>query len=266
MEILGIDIGGSGIKGATVDVDEAALTAEHYRLRTPQPATPAAVADTVVELVRHFRWKGPIGCAFPAVIKGGVVYSAANVDQSWIGTDGQQLFSKRTQCPIYLLNDADAAGIAEITVGAGKGQAGVVLLLTFGTGIGSALFLNGQLVPNTELGHIEIRGKDAERRASDRARRRRRLSWKKWAARVEEYVGKVGALFAPDLLIIGGGVSRKHAKFIPLLSTRTPVVPAQLLNEAGMVGAALAAKAHLRRPAKPNQLPRQWKRSIDDRS
>jgi hypothetical protein len=137
---------------------------------------------------------------------------------------------------------------------------------TFGTGIGSALFLNGQLVPNTELGHIEIRGKDAERRASDRARQRRRLSWKKWAARVEEYVGKVEALFAPDLLIIGGGVSRKHAKFIPLLSMRTPVVPAQLLNEAGMVGAALAAKAPLRRAAKPNRLPRQWERSIDDRS
>ena len=265
MEILGIDIGGSGIKGAPIDVDAAALTAQHHRLRTPQPATPAAVADTVVQLVRHFRWKGPIGCAFPAVIKGGIVYSAANVDPSWIGTDGQQLFSKRTKCPVHLLNDADAAGMAEITVGAGKGQAGVVILLTFGTGIGSALFLNGQLVPNTELGHIEIRGKDAERRASDRARQRKRLSWKKWAARVEEYVGAVEALFAPDLLIIGGGVSKKHAKFIPRLSTRTPIVPARLLNEAGMVGAALAAKAHLGRPAKANRLPRQREGGLDDR-
>lgn len=242
MEILGIDIGGSGIKGAPVDVEEGVLTVEHYRIPTPQPATPAAVSDAVVELVRHFRWNRPIGCTFPAVIKGGVVYTAANVDKTWIGLDAQQLLRKKTKCSVYLLNDADAAGIAEMTIGAGKGQAGVVMMVTLGTGIGSALFLDGRLVPNTELGHIEIRGKEGERHASDRTRQRKGLSWKRWAARVDEYLGQLEALFSPDLFIIGGGVSKKHEKFIPLLSTRAPVVPAQLLNEAGMVGAALAAR------------------------
>jgi polyphosphate glucokinase len=245
MEILGIDIGGSGIKGAPVDVDAGVLRGIHYRIPTPQPATPAAVGDTVVALVRHFRWKGPIGCAFPAVIKDGIAHTAANVDKTWIGTDGQQLFRKKTKCPVYMLNDADAAGLAELSVGAGRGQAGLVILVTFGTGIGSALFLDGRLVPNTELGHIEIRGKEAERRASDRTRQRKSLSWKSWAARVDEYLAELEALFSPDLFIIGGGVSKKHAKFIPLLSPHAPVIPAQLLNEAGMIGAALAAKEHL---------------------
>jgi polyphosphate glucokinase len=245
MEILGIDVGGSGIKGAPVDVATKALTEPHYRLRTPLPATPAAVGDAVARLVRHFRWKGPIGCAFPAVIKNGIAYTAANVDEAWIGADGQQLFRNKTKCPVYMLNDADAAGLAEVKVGAGKGQAGLVIMLTFGTGIGSALFLDGRLIPNSELGHLELRGKEAERRASDRTRQRKGLSWKSWAARVDEYLGKLEALFSPDLFIIGGGVSKKHTKFIPLLSTRAPVVAAQLLNEAGMVGAALAAKVHL---------------------
>jgi polyphosphate glucokinase len=241
MEILGIDIGGSGIKGAPVHVEEGVLTGAHHRIPTPQPASPAAVSDAVVALVRHFRWNGRIGCTFPAVIKAGVVYTAANVDKTWIGLDAQQLLRKKTKCSVYLLNDADAAGIAEVTIGAGKGQAGVVMMLTLGTGIGSALFLDGRLVPNTELGHLEIRGKEGERRASDRTRRRKRLSWKRWAARVDEYLGELEGLFSPDLFIIGGGVSKKHEKFIPRLRTRAPVVPAQLLNEAGMIGAALAA-------------------------
>lgn len=245
MEILGIDIGGSGIKGAPVDIDAGVLTKPHYRIPTPQPATPEAVGDIVVELVRHFRWKGPMGCAFPAVIKGGVAHTAANVDEGWIGTDGQQLLRKKTKCPVYMLNDADAAGYAEMSFGAGKGQGGTVLMVTFGTGIGSALFRDGRLVPNTELGHLEVRGKEAERRASDRVRQRKGLSWRSWASRVDEYLGKLEALFSPDLFIIGGGVSKKHGKFIPLLSTHAPVIPAQLLNEAGMVGAALATKEHL---------------------
>jgi polyphosphate glucokinase len=172
-----------------------------------------------------------------------VAYSAANVDRSWIGTNGQKLFQQKTGCPVLLLNDADAAGIAEASFGAGKGQPGVVLLLTFGTGIGSALLCDGRLVPNTELGHMEIRGKEAEQRASEHTRQVRDLSWKKWAAAVDEYLLRLESLFSPNLFIIGGGVSKKHEKFVPLLTVRTPVVPAKLLNEAGIVGAALAARA-----------------------
>ena len=243
MIILGIDIGGSGIKGAPVDVERGAPTTEYYRIATPQPSTPDAISDVVAELVKHFAWQGPIGCTFPAVIKAGVAYSAANVDTSWIGTNGQELFQQKTGCPVLLLNDADAAGIAEARFGAGKGQPGVVMLLTFGTGIGSALICDGKLVPNTELGHMEIRGKEAEHRASEHAREVKDLSWKKWATAVDEYLLRLEALFSPNLFIIGGGISKKHAKFLPLLTVRTPVVPAQLLNEAGIVGAALAARA-----------------------
>jgi polyphosphate glucokinase len=242
MEILGIDIGGTGIKGAPVDVEHGTLTAERYRLLTPQPAIPDAVVATVAKVVKHHKWHGPIGCAFPAVIKNGVAYSAANIDHAWIGVDARQLIQKKVKCPIATLNDADAAGIAEMTFGAGRGQSGVVVIITLGTGIGTALFLDGRLVPNTELGHIEVRGKDAELRASDRIRQQKGLSWRKWAARVDEYLGCLEALLSPDLFVIGGGVSKKHTKFLPLLHTRAPVVPAQLLNEAGMIGAALVAK------------------------
>ena len=243
MSILGIDIGGSGVKGAPVDVERGELAAEYYRIPTPQPSTPDAIGDVVAELARHFDWHGSIGCTFPAVIKDGVAYSAANVDKSWIGTDGQALFQQKTGCPVLLLNDADAAGIAEIEFGAGKGRKGVIMLLTFGTGIGSALICDGRLVPNTELGHMELRGKEAEHRASDHVREQKDLSWKKWAAAVNEYLLRLEALFSPNLFIVGGGVSKKHAKFLPLLTVRTPVVPAKMLNEAGMVGAALAARA-----------------------
>ena len=243
MIILGIDIGGSGIKGAPVDIEHGELSAEYYRIPTPQPSTPDAVGDVVAELAQHFDWHGPIGCTFPAVIKDGVAYSAANVDKAWIGTDGQALFQQKTGCPVLLLNDADAAGIAEVEFGAGKGRKGVIMLLTFGTGIGSALICDGRLVPNTELGHMELRGKEAEHRASDHVREQKDLSWKKWAAAVNEYMLRLEALFSPNLFIIGGGVSKKHAKFLPLLTIRTPVVPAKMLNEAGMIGAALAARA-----------------------
>ncbi len=242
MEILGIDIGGSGIKGAPVNVTTGELLAERYRLETPQPSTPAAVVATVAEVVQHFNWKGPIGCTFPAVVKQGVVYSAANVDESWIGTNGQKLITQQTNCPVILLNDADAAGMAEMALGAGRGQSGVVIMITFGTGIGSAIFCNGVLLPNTEFGHLVIRGRDAEDRASDRVRQEALLKWKKWARRVNEYLGHMERLFSPDLFIIGGGVSKKHEKFLPLLTTKAAVVSAQMLNEAGIIGAAIAAK------------------------
>ncbi len=242
MEIFGIDIGGSGIKGAPVNIDTGMLAGERYRIPTPQLSTPDAVAIIVAEVVRYFTWQGPIGCTFPAVVRDGVVYTAANVDKSWIGTNGRKLLEGATGCPVKLINDADAAGIAEMQFGAGRGHGGVVLMLTFGTGIGSALFVDGHLVPNTELGHLEIRGKDAEARASDRVREEKGLNWEKWAARVDEYVNRVEFLFSPDLIIVGGGVSRKHEKWLPLIHTRAPTVPAQLLNEAGIVGAAFAAK------------------------
>jgi len=241
MEILGIDIGGSGIKGAPVDIATGAFMAERFRIPTPQPSKPDAVADVVAEIVRHFRWTGPVGCTFPSITKSGVVYSAANVDKDWIGTDGQTLMRKKTGCPLILLNDADAAGMAEMQFGAGRGRMGLVIILTFGTGIGSALFYNGVLIPNTELGHLQIRGKDAEHRASDRIRNEKELSWQKWADRVNEYLNHVEFLFSPDLFIIGGGVSKKHPKFLPLLNVKAEVVPAQLFNDAGIVGAALAA-------------------------
>jgi polyphosphate glucokinase len=247
MEILGIDIGGSGIKGAPVDVEEGMLAAKRHRIPTPQPSTPGAVADTVAKIVQHFCWRGPIGCTFPAVVKKGIVRSAANVDRSWIGTDGDSLLEERTGCPVMLVNDADAAGIAEMQFGAGQSRKGVVFVLTLGTGIGSAVFADGVLVPNTELGHIQMRCRkrsavEAEDYASDRIRKGEKLKWTTWAKRVNRYLGLLESLFSPDLFILGGGVSKKHGKFLPLLSTQAEVVPAELLNEAGIVGAALAAR------------------------
>jgi polyphosphate glucokinase len=243
MEILGIDIGGSGIKGAPVDVIKGKLVTKRFRIPTPQPSKPDPVTDVVAQIVKHFEWKGPVGCTFPAVIKEGVAYSAANVDKSWIGTNGQKLLQEKTGCPILLLNDADAAGIAEMEFGAGRGYKGMVIMLTFGTGIGSAIFVNGQLVPNTEFGHMEVRGKDAEDRAADRIRQEKNLNWEKWAARVDEFLGRMELLFSPDLFIIGGGVSKKHDKFLHLLHTQAKIVPAQMLNEAGIIGAARAARS-----------------------
>ncbi len=243
MEILGVDIGGSGIKGAPVDIQRGKLTSERYRIPTPQPSIPDAVSDVVAQIAQHFDWQGPIGCTFPAVIKNGVTYSAANVDNSWIGTNGQKLLQKKTGYPVLLLNDADAAGIAEMKFGAGKGHTGVVIILTLGTGIGSAIFVNGVLVPNTEFGHMEVRGKDAEDRASDRIRKEKDLSWKKWAQHVNEFLGRMEQLFSPDLFIIGGGVSKKHQNYLHWLDTQAAIVPAQLLNEAGIIGAAMAAKS-----------------------
>jgi polyphosphate glucokinase len=239
--ILGIDIGGSGIKGAPVDIENGELVAERMRIATPRPASPAKVSKVVAELVEQFQWKGDVGCTFPGVVKEGVVYTAANVHRNWIGTDCRGLFEERTNCTMTVLNDADAAGMAEMAFGAGRGQQGLVMMVTLGTGIGTALFMDGYLVPNSELGHLIVRGEDAEKRASDRARSKHSWSWKKWAKRLDEYLDYVESLLNPDLFILGGGVSKKHERFLGHLDTRAPVVPAEMRNEAGIVGAALAA-------------------------
>jgi len=242
VQVLGIDIGGSGIKAAPVDTDQGKLLAERVKLETPHPALPDAVAKTVAQLVETFSWSGPAGITFPGVVVGGVTHTAANLDPAWVGLDTRALFDQATGLTAALINDADAAGLAEMSFGAGAGQQGTVLMLTFGTGIGSALLRQGVLVPNTEFGHIEIRGKDAEYRASERAKEEHDLSWEKWAERVNEYLEHMERLTAPDLIIIGGGISRKSDKFLHLLTgLRATVVPATLHNDAGIVGAALAA-------------------------
>lgn len=241
MQILGIDIGGSGIKGTLVDTIKGEFAVERKRIETPQPATPEAVADTVAQIVQHFDYQGPIGCTFPAVILHGVAMSAANVDKSWIGTNSEELFSRTTGCPIRVLNDADAAGIAEMTHGAGRNRKGVVIMLTLGTGIGSAIFTNGVLVPNTEFGHVEMNGMEAEHYAASSIRKKEDLSWKKWGTRLHEYLSYMEMLFTPDLFILGGGVSKKSEKFFEYIDVRADVVPAQLRNDAGIIGAAMAA-------------------------
>jgi polyphosphate glucokinase len=242
VEVLGIDIGGTGIKAAPVDTTAGALTAPRVKVPTPRPALPGAVAAAVRELVSGFGWTGPAGVTFPGVVTGGTIHTAANLEPDWIGLDGTALFGEATGLTVRVLNDADAAGLAEMRFGAGLGQQGTVLVLTFGTGIGSALFTGGMLVPNTELGHIEIRGRDAEQRASERARELHDLSWGKWAGRVDEYLHHLEALLSPDLFIIGGGISRKADRFLPLLtSMRARLVPAAMHNDAGIVGAAMAA-------------------------
>lgn len=239
--ILGIDIGGSGIKGAPVDVVQGELITDRLRIATPRPALPKKVASVVAELVEHFEWTGAVGCTFPGVVKDGEVRTAANVHDRWIGIDGRGLFERRTHCSVTLLNDADAAGIAEMRFGAGHDQRGLVIMITLGTGIGTALFMDGRLVPNSELGHLIVRGKDAEERASDRARSANRWSWKKWAKRLDEYLRYLEALLNPDLFILGGGVSKKHERYLRYLNTESPVVPAEMRNEAGIIGAAIAA-------------------------
>jgi polyphosphate glucokinase len=241
MKILGIDIGGSGIKGALVNTDGGELLTDRFRLPTPSSAKPDPMAATVTEIVQHFNWQGPVGCGFPAVVKEGIVHTAANVSKQWIGVNANQLIQEATHCPAVVINDADAAGLAEMRFGAGRDQPGVVLVVTLGTGIGTALFSSGQLVPNLELGHLEIRGVDAEELASDAARQRQDMSWEKWAKRVDLYLTTLERLLWPDLIIVGGGVSKKYEKFLPLLTLRTKVVPAEMRNEAGIVGAALGA-------------------------
>ena len=242
MDVLGVDIGGSGVKAAPVDVTEGSLTQERIKVPTPQPSKPEAIAEAVHGLVEQFGWSGKAGITFPGVVTDGIIRTAANLDPSWIGVDACDLFGSATGMEVQVINDADAAGLAEMRFGAGAGQEGTVVMLTFGTGIGSALFFNGVLVPNTEFGHIEVRGKDAEKRASERAREVHELDWAQWAGRVDEYMTHLEALLWPELFIVGGGVSRKSDKFLPLLGgLHARVVPAKMLNDAGIVGAALTA-------------------------
>jgi polyphosphate glucokinase len=242
-QAFGIDIGGSGIKGAIVDVATGELATERRKIRTPQPSTPDAVAAVVAQLVHEAGWQGDIGATFPAIIKHGVAQSAANVDPSWVGTDVDLVFTEAVggTSEVTVLNDADAAGIAEARFGAAKGVNGVVILLTFGTGIGSALLMDGALVPNTELGHLELDGHDAETRAAASVKDEHKMSYKAWSQRVNHYMRHVERLFTPDLFVVGGGVSKAAEKWVPLLDLNTPVEPAQLLNNAGIVGAAIAA-------------------------
>ena len=238
MKRLGIDIGGSGIKGALVDTKAGCFVGERHRIPTPQPATPRAVAETVRAIVEQFHYSGPLGVGLPAVVQQGIARTAANIHQDWIGTDAEALLQAATGCPTRVINDADAAGIAEMRFGAGRDCPGVVMVVTLGTGIGSALFTNGRLLPNTELGHLMVGGIEAEHHASDAVRKREDLGWKKWAARLDDVLHAYQALWWPDRFILGGGVSKKHEKFLGRLTVEAEVLPARLLNEAGIIGAA----------------------------
>jgi polyphosphate glucokinase len=241
MHALGIDIGGSGIKAAPVDVTSGKLLADRQKIDTPRPAQPDPIAAVVKKLTTAFNWSGPVGITFPGVITDGVTRTAANLDPAWIGLDAASLFGQATGNPVKVLNDADAAGMAEMTFGAGVGEKGTVLMLTFGTGIGSALFIQGILVPNTEFGHVEIHGEDAEKRASEHAKELHDMSWGKWAGRVGEYLQHIEAVLSPDLIIVGGGVSKQSEKWVPRLTgIHARIVPAAMLNDAGIVGAAMA--------------------------
>lgn len=248
--VIGVDIGGSGVKAAPVDLGSGDLAEERVRIDTPHPATPDAVAATVAEVVRRSRSEAgcsldpdaPIGLTIPAVVRGGTVLTAANIDDSWIGIDAVELFHGALGAPVVVVNDADAAGVAEMRYGAGRGVDGVVLLLTLGTGIGSALFVDGVLVPNTELGHLTLHGDDAERFAASSVRKAEGLSMKKYAKRLHEYLRMVERLLWPDLIVIGGGISRRSDELLPHIDVDTPVVPAALRNSAGIVGAARLAR------------------------
>lgn len=247
--ILGVDIGASGIKGAVVDVETGQLLNDRIRLETPEPSTPGAVAATFAELVRQHNWKGLVGCGFPSIIKGGVAYSAANISEEWIGTNVVETLSLASGCPVEVLNDADAAGLAEMQFGLGKGEMGTVLLITIGSGLGSALFIDGKLVPNSELGHIFLRDKKrvAEYYASANARKREDLSWEEWGMRFNEYLQNIERVLNPDLILLGGGTSKRFDKFDTYITIKAPVRPAQLLNAAGTVGAAVYAYQQARK-------------------
>lgn len=242
MESFGLDIGGSGIKGAVVDVDRGTLMTPRFRLPTPEGAEPEEMAVVVKEVVAHFGWQGPIGSGFPAVVTNGEARTAANIHPSWIGKNIEKLFGTYIGLPVCVLNDADAAGMAEMRFGAGiHYKKGVVLMITVGTGIGTAIFVNGTLLPNTEFGHIEVRGKDAEKRTSDATRQRKKLSWEAWGEIFNEYLDTMERLIYPDVIIVGGGISKQWGKFEYCLNIHAPVLPAQFLNEAGIIGAAVYA-------------------------
>ncbi len=243
---FGIDIGGSGMKAAIVDLDTGELASERLRIPTPKPATPEAMAEVAGELVHRHGWSAPIGVGFPGIVRHGVVYSAANLDDSWVGVDADRVFTEACGVDVAMVNDADAAGLAEVRWGVAGDVAGVVLVLTFGTGIGSGLFIDGVLVPNTELGHVELDGRDAESHAAASVRERERIGWAEWAPRVERYLRHLEMLFSPDLFVIGGGASKAADRWLPLISIGTPLVAASMANNAGIVGAALVARhAHM---------------------
>jgi polyphosphate glucokinase len=245
---FGVDVGGSGVKGGIVDLDTGLLIGDRFKLPTPQPATPEAVAKTIAAVVAEFSWTGPLGVTYPGVVTDGVVRTAANVDKAWIGANAQEVFSKALNGQqVTVLNDADAAGLAEERFGAGKDNSGVIVLLTFGTGIGSAVIHNGVLLPNTEFGHLEVGGKEAEHRAASSVKEKNEWSYKQWAPEVTKVLVVIENAIWPDLFIAGGGISRKADKWIPLLENRTPVVAAALLNTAGIVGAAMASQIDVTR-------------------
>lgn len=240
---FGIDFGGTGIKGAPIDLATGEFAEERVRIPTPERSTPDAIAEIFVELLSHFPdYDGKVGVTVPGVVRHGVVHTAANIDKSWIGTDADAVFTEATGRDVHVVNDADAAGLAEVRYGAAKGRRGLVIMTTLGTGIGSALLYDGVLVPNSELGHLELDGHDAETRASNVARKRDELTWKHWAKRLRKYYQHLEMLFSPDLFLVGGGVSKEAAEFLPLLDLDTEIIPAKLLNTAGAVGAALYAE------------------------
>lgn len=242
MEILGIDIGGSGLKASIVETESGELLRERERIPTPQPSHPDSVAKAVSRLIKKFNWRGPVGCGFPAVVQDGIIRTASNIDKSWIGMDIRKIFQEKTGCSFCVLNDADAAGLAEMTFGAGKDKHGSVVIITVGTGIGSSFFIEGKLFPNTEFGQFQMNGVVAEKYAADAIRKELNLSWKKWGKRFNNYLHHLHFLLWPDLIILGGGVSKKFEKFQKFLDVKTEIVPAELLNNAGIIGAALAAK------------------------
>lgn len=242
MHILGIDIGGTGIKGAPVDTKTGELLDDRHRIPTPSPATPSSVIDTVAEIVDYFNWHGPVGCGFPAAIKHETVMTAANIDKSWIGLNAGRKIEKRIGCPTHMVNDVDAAGLAEVAFGAGKKEKGVVILAAIGTGIGTALISDGHLFENSELGHLLLHDQIAEKYTSNAVRKNLNLSWEEFSDRLSDYLQRLEDLFWPDLFIIGGGVSKHHEIFFPMLKIHTRILPAKLLNNAGIVGAALAAR------------------------
>lgn len=246
MEILGVDIGGSGLKGAVVDVLSGDLRSERLRLETPKPSTPERMAETFSELTRRLQWSGPVGCGFPAIVRNGVAHSASNIDKNWIGQNIETLFSEASGLTVMALNDADAAGYAEMGFGKGKDKPGTVLLITIGSGIGTALFVNGREVPNTEFGHLIMHNMIAEHYVSNSARKKFDLSWEKWGKRFNEYLHHMERLLSPDLFILGGGISKDFDLYSKYFKVDTPVVPARLLNNAGIVGAACYAYRRLR--------------------
>ena len=243
--VLGIDVGGSGIKGAPVDIKKGKLLSERLRIETPQPATPKAVAKTFAELVKMHDWNGPIGCGFPAIVRHGVAHSAANIDKKWVGTDVEKLFSKVSGCPVKVMNDADAAGLAAVRYGAGKKMQGTVLMLTIGTGIGSALFIDGKLVPNTEFGHLFFKGMIAEHYAANSVRKNLELSWEEWGKRFNEYLLHIDRILSPDLVILSGGASKRFGEYQHVITSEAKIIPSAMLNNAGTVGAAVYAWENL---------------------